>query len=302
MAPHIESKAKAIIQDIRRGHDNDHSPSAPARHPANLISGIRRAFYGWFPDLPDPRDQILSFREATVLSLPSAIDLRPLCPPVYDQGKIGSCTANALAGMVAFMRARERLPPLAPSRLFIYYNERVIENSVPSDAGAALRDGMKSVARQGACDEADWPYDDTPADASGNFPAGCRAVTCPSAALYTAALEDRAVAYKRVLQLAEQMKACLSDGYPFVAGFTVFSGFESEETASTGVADMPNLLLERPVGGHAVLVVGYDDATSRFLCRNSWGPQWGMEGYFTIPYAYFCNPALASDFWTIRLV
>jgi len=59
---------------------------------------------------------------------------------------------------------------------------------------------------------------------------------------------------------------------------------------------------EKVVGGHAVMAVGYDDAHQRFVVRNSWGPAWGMKGYFTLPYAYVTQASLASDFWTVRLV
>ncbi len=83
----------------------------------------------------------------------------PQCPPVYNQGQLGSCTANAIAGAIQFDRMKQKLAPdFTPSRLFIYYNERVIEHSVASDSGAQIRDGIKSVARQGDCPETEWPY------------------------------------------------------------------------------------------------------------------------------------------------
>jgi C1A family cysteine protease len=97
------------------------------------------------------------------------------------------------------------------------------------------------------------------------------------------------------------MRGCLAAGYPFVFGFTVYSSFEGQEVAKTGVVSMPTPD-EQVVGGHAVLAVGYDDASQAFIVRNSWGAGWGQEGYFTMPYAYLTTRALSSDFWTIRIV
>jgi C1A family cysteine protease len=97
------------------------------------------------------------------------------------------------------------------------------------------------------------------------------------------------------------MKGCLASGYPIVIGFTVYESFESASVAKTGAAPMP-ASGEKVMGGHCVLVVGYDDSTQRFMCMNSWSTKWGQKGFFTIPYAYLTDEDLAADFWTIRIV
>jgi C1A family cysteine protease len=222
--------------------------------------------------------------------LPSKVDLRPNCPPVYDQGQLGSCTGNAIAGAVQFDREKQKLKPdFVPSRLFIYYGERVIEGTVNSDAGAQIRDGIKVVAKQGVPPETDWPYDIT------------KFADKPPPKAFTDALKDLAVSYSRVAQNLGQMKGCLASGFPFVFGFTVYDSFESQQVAQTGVVPMP-ASGESVLGGHAVVAVGFDDGQQRFIVRNSWGTGWGMQGYFTIPYAYLTDTGLASDFWTIRLI
>ncbi len=97
------------------------------------------------------------------------------------------------------------------------------------------------------------------------------------------------------------MKGCLASGYPYVFGMTVYESFESQSVAQSGHAQMP-AAGEQVVGGHAVLAVGYDDSQQWFIVRNSWGNGWGMQGYFTLPYAYMTNQGLTSDYWTVRIV
>jgi C1A family cysteine protease len=225
-----------------------------------------------------------------VRQLPESVDLRPGCPPVYDQGQLGSCTANAIGGALEFAQIKEKKAnPFTPSRLFIYYNERVIEHTVDSDSGAQIRDGVKSVHKLGAPPETDWPYD------INQF------ATKPPEQAYTDATNYQAILYQRVTPTLGQLKGCLASGYPFVFGFTVYESFESQEMANTGHLGMPQSG-EKQLGGHAVLAVGYEDSSQTFIVRNSWGADWGIKGYFTMPYPYLLQGTLASDFWTIRSV
>lgn len=258
--------------------------------------------YGWRPQPPDHRDWSFSAPDSAVATLPPRVDLRDKCPPVYDQGRIGSCTANAIAAALQFCEIAQGLPSVQPSRLFIYWNERNVEGTVNRDAGAIIRDGIKVVNTVGCCAEKNWTYDDTPADPqTGIWAADAKPRQKPNCFAYRYAKDCDAVAYLAIAQVVDQMRACLAQGFPFVFGFKVYAGFESAEVAKTGVLNLPTTS-EPCLGGHAVLAVGYDDATQRFIVRNSWGPTWGDKGHFTIPYAYLASVALASDFWSIRRV
>jgi Cysteine protease len=262
----------------------------------------RTGGYGWIPDLPDARDHLYTVDHAAIGALPPAVDLTDQCPPVYDQGRIGSCTANAIAAAFEFDLIRQAMADFMPSRLFVYYNERAMEGHVGYDSGAAIRDGIKSVTKLGVCAESEWPYNDTPATSEGGpFPPGDPAAERPPASAYAAALQNRAVAYQRVQRDLDHQRACLAGGRPFVFGFTVYESFESQQVATTGEVPMPGSG-ETVLGGHAVLAVGYDDAQQRFVVRNSWGASWGKKGYCTMPYAYLTNHGLASDFWTLTTV
>lgn len=245
--------------------------------------------FGWNPDLPDIRDFKLKLM---VRKLPESIDLRSQCPPVYDQGSLGSCTANAIAGAYEFEHLKENFGAFVPSRLFIYYNERVMENSVSSDSGAMIRDGMKSIGNGdngvGVCNETTWPY------IIRKF------ARKPCSKCYSEALKDQALQYLSVQQSALQLKGCLADGFPIVFGFTVYSNFMN--IGLDGVMNMPSGVVE---GGHAIVCVGYGKIINNqkyYICRNSWGSVWGDSGYFYMPEDYMHNSDLCDDFWVIKKV
>ena len=247
-------------------------------------------YYGWVPDLPDHRDLIYSAPVTALQTLPPRANLTSQCPPVYDQGQLGSCTANAIGAAIEFEQMKQKLSDVfIPSRLFIYFNERSMEGTVESDSGAQIRDGIKSVAKQGVCPEKMWPY------IIANFR------TKPAKKFYVEALKHRVVLYQRLVPTLNQLRGCLASGYPFVFGFTVYESFESATVAKSGHLGMPGPQ-EKTMGGHAVMAVGFDDSKQWFIIRNSWGPKWGLKGYFTIPYSYITDSQLADDFWTIRLV
>jgi len=200
--------------------------------------------YGCVPDLPDQRDFLYAAPVENMAALPTNVDLRPEClKTVYDQGQLGSCAANAIAGTLEFDRIKPGLSDFIPSRLFVYYNERVMEGTVGTDSGAQIRDGINSVGSIGAPPESDRPYNIAES-----------AVKPPPKAYKDAPL-DKAVQYQRVTQVLAQMKGCLASGYPFVYGFTVYESFESQQVASTGIVPMPGSG-EKVLGGHAVLAVG----------------------------------------------
>jgi C1A family cysteine protease len=172
------------------------------------------------------------------------------------------------------------------SRLFVYYNERVMEGTVRQDAGASIRDGVKTLVKLGVCTEPLWPYNIA------------RFRSKPPVKCFKDGLTRKVTSYSRINTLAD-MRNCLAALFPFVFGFSVYDSFESDAVASTGIVNLPGKG-EKLLGGHAVLCVGYDDTTQRFLVRNSWGSGWGQGGYFTIPYAYLTDRNLSDDFWTIR--
>lgn len=244
--------------------------------------------YRLLKDSQDSRD--LMFKISPVGVLPSSVDLRPGMPPVYDQGELGSCSGNAVAAAFQFDQMKENIPSWNPSRLFIYYNERMIEGTINQDSGAELRDGIRAISTYGVCDESVWAYDVT------------KFTITPSAEAYEQAKQHMAIQYARVGQDLNSLKQTLAGGFPIVVGIILFEAFESDAVAATGMVPMPNPETDNCLGGHAVLVVGYDDAKECFIMRNSWGPNWGDKGYFYLPYNYLTNQNLGMDFWVVTQV
>ena len=249
--------------------------------------------YGWKPQRPDHRDlkygAVRPPSEA-IATLPPKVDLREKLPPCWNQGQIGSCTAHGISAALVFDEQLEQKSFMMPSRLFIYYNERAMENSINSDNGAQIRSGIKSVASTGFADEATWPYVEK------------RFKVKPPQSAYDSAVKHKALAYMALNNTKlNELKSCLAAGFPFVFGFTVYDAFERDDVALSGVLSMPEPD-ESPQGGHCVTCVGYDDAEQTFLVRNSWGTDWGQAGHFTMPYAYMTHADLASDFWTLRKI
>jgi C1A family cysteine protease len=232
---------------------------------------------------------MFSAPEAILTKMPTKVDLTSKMPPVYDQGHLGSCTANAIGAAFEFDQVKEGYKDFMPSRLFIYYNERAMEGTIDTDSGAMIRDGMKSVAKVGVCAEDTWAYDIS------------KFTEKPPTKAYTEAKKHQALIYKRVIPTLHQLQGGLAAGYPIVFGFSVYESFMSPDVAKTGEVPLPPRN-EQLIGGHAVVAIGYDDKIQRFIVRNSWGKGWGKKGYCTMPYGYLTDPQLARDFWAIYTV
>jgi C1A family cysteine protease len=239
--------------------------------------------WGWKKDLPDPRDPRYTAPKGVIV--PRHVDLRAGCSAVEDQSDLGSCTANALVGALEFLELKDGVKFGDFSRLMVYYNERVVEGTINEDGGAMIRTGVKVLHTQGVCYEPTWPYDIS------------KFAVKPPARAYAEAKEHCITSYEKIYD-TDQIFACLASGYPISFGFAVFECMKSEETARAGILTMPKPN-EEMLGGHAVLMVGYDMDKNVLIVKNSWGPTWGDYGYFYMPFGYV-EEGYCDDFWTIR--
>jgi len=241
--------------------------------------------YHWTRDPYDPRDHV--YQLASIPSLPASVDLRNYASPIDDQGNLGSCTGNAIAGAIDLID-KKNSKQLRVSRLFIYYQERLLEGTIYYDAGAYIRDGIKACYTYGAPLETLWPYNEN------------KFATRPTTAAYSDALTRKVTGYAKCSNFAA-VKNAVAAGNPVIIGFTVYDSFESNAVANTGMMPYPNTRTESQLGGHAVCIVGYNDNLNggHFICRNSWGTSWGDQGYFYMPYQVIQDTRMSSDFWTI---
>jgi C1A family cysteine protease len=252
-----------------------------------LDSNTNIGHMGWLPDLPDHRDLFLSSIEKPLKAteIPSTVDLSNGISRVYDQGSLGSCVANSCCSLYSYVDLTQGGNNVDPSRLFVYYQARKYQGWQGMDSGAFIRDGIKALAEFGAAPEVLWPYDIS------------KFTFEPPMVAYKKAEDYQATTYLRVDQNINSMKSCLAERFPFVIGATLYENFN--RVGRSGIVSMPE---GGVIGGHAFLVVGYDDATGRFKCLNSWNVVWGARGYFYIPYGYLTSQSLSADLWTIRKV
>jgi hypothetical protein len=290
-----------------------------------------RRTYGWKPDRPDPRDHRFVPKSDVLSTLPASVDPRSQDGPIFDQGQLGSCTANGWVGLFMFVVKKLLGLDFIGSRLALYYDCRDAEGNAGEDSGCEVRTGAKVLSEIGVCSESDCPY------------VVSKYRQKPSDKCYEAAKDHTVIEYMRVEQDIDHLKACLAEGFPIAFGFYVYSSFESSEVARTGIMPMPEDG-ESILGGHCVEAIGYIDAQKKahffrtrdrisygiaralksvgaairswtgltvfpvdvpgdvIICRNSWGTRWGDKGYFYMPYAFISNSDYASDFWTVRKV
>ena len=256
--------------------------------------------YNLLPDTIDNRDHLFS-RIALPTKAPTSIDLRSKCSPVTNQGTLGSCTSNAIAsGLMEYVQLKNGQVLIPLSRLYHYYKERVMLGTVNQDSGAMIRDGMKIAVANGVCPELDWLY------IISQF------MMPPPASADALAVNHRLTSYQRVTNSTD-IKRSLIEGYPVVMGMPIFTSFESDQVAKDGKVPMPKRG-EENLGGHAVLIAGYIDnppsilhsissyftgmVKGCFIVRNSWGVEWGDDGYFYLPYEFVSK--YVTDIWTGR--
>ncbi|MBD0381272.1 C1 family peptidase [Paenibacillus sedimenti] len=242
------------------------------------------------PDKQDNRDLLFAVRG---VATPYEVDLRPKdAAGIFDQGYLGSCTANAICAFVSYLDKNFTYPSRLHfnySVLFLYWKEREIEGTIDYDSGAYIRDGMKVAQKIGLA-------------AGGTYPTEVSEFrSTPTQEAYDTAKHHKITEYRRLnANTPAQLKESLANGFPVVMGIEIYSSFEGDEVALTGVVPMPDRQSETFLGGHAVLAMGYThiDGKEYIICRNSWGKGWGDKGYFYLPMDFVGR--MISDMWTGR--
>lgn len=264
--------------------DEDHTFTKPTTKKAIHRTLDKKFALQWKADKKDNRDYKY---QSTAKATPNIVDLRIHCSAIETQGDLGSCTGQAIAGAIELLNKRNG-KPTDVSRLFIYYYERILIGTVNYDSGAYIRDGIKVTNKYGASLERYWPYNVNKYRQE------------PILEAKNDALNRKVTLYERVLDCNGCIDA-LANGYPVIMGFNVYSSFMSANVARTGIMPYPNIKREKLLGGHAVLLVGYDKTKKMFIARNSWGNIWGDNGYFYMPFD-IVKPDMSGDYWIIKSV
>jgi C1A family cysteine protease len=227
--------------------------------------------------------------KAPPASLPDRVDLRTHCPPVENQLTTQSCVANAVVGALEFHQKKAGLPLTDLSRLFVYYNARILQNGEGRDQGTLIHHGMAAVLAYGACEERLWPF--RPSELTRRPPPQC----------YENAVKQEAVQYARTPR-GDAALSTLANGLPIVFG--MYASLDYYEAAAvSGLMPKPGQVMHtRPNSGHSMLIVGYDMTERTYLVRNSWGDQWADKGYCRIPFETMEAFSQADDFWTIGAI
>lgn len=260
---------------------------------------------GYVKDVPDSRDYIYEpmplkqvvkprFRQNPQprfrpVAPPVKSSLQSTLAPVLDQGNLGSCVSNAVSNTMKCIDIKNNRSNRVGlySRLFNYYNTRILENSVFNDDGCQIRNAVKVINKIGSTDEIIWPYTIS------------KFRDKPTQTAYSDAVTKKITKYRRVNQTRTDIKSCINSGYPVIIGFLCFSSMFTLNAFNTGNIPMPKRG-EQIYGGHCVIIVGYNDATQTYDFQNSWGTSWGNQGFGTIPYAFIENPNYATDFWMVE--
>lgn len=243
---------------------------------------------GWLKDSDDRRDHWAKVAPRA-FDLPNAVDLRPGMQPIWNQGSLGSCTAQAVCAVIMFTEIETLHVGRLPSRRYVYFNTRAIQGDTKNDTGASIRNTIKAWVNEGVCKEATCKY------SVSDF------AVKPSAEAYKEGRARKApnASYQRIDVNLDDIREQLAQNNPIAGGFPVYESFMSNGVRTTGIVPMPKRS-EKQVGGHAVVICGYDDAKRMFLIRNSWGTSWGQKGYCWMPYEFVMM--FFSDLWTITKV
>ena len=224
--------------------------------------------------------------------LPDKINLHDLIRlPILDQEDLGSCTANVSSNAILFYLKQHKKSEYQPSRLYIYYFSRLLENNINEDSGCNIRDVLKAISKYGACDELLYPYNTK--KFKKEPPKNC---------IIDAKNKIQSIQYLSVNQNLNSIKNCLYRGYPIVLGVEMYDSFINKETIDSGDITMPDIETENNLGVHCILLTGYDDNNKIFIFQNSWGDNCGKNGFFNIPYDYILSNELATDFWIISFI
>lgn len=206
-----------------------------------------------------------------------SVNLREYFTKVKDQGQIGACTVFAISSIYEYILKRYSGEETDLSESFVYYNVRHLDGKELEDTGSSYQDVIASIGTQGICTESLHPYTSLLSNA-------------PSDEAYLDGEKRRITKALNVNIKEDDIKSAIQEGYPVAISLKIYDSFNT----TTGFVKRPTKseIESADFGYHAMVIVGYSDDTKFFVVRNSWGKEFGDNGYCYIPYSYICDPEL----------
>lgn len=206
-------------------------------------------------------------------ALPKSADLKRYFPPIKNQGKQGACSSFSLTSVFEYFLNNETQIKDDMSEAYVYYNAREIQGDTSIDEGANLYNVIRGMADKGVCLEELCPYDPAVFDKR------------PSDDAYEDGKEHTVSTATDVPVTVEAVKSAINDGYPVVGCFRIFNSLQDN---TNGYIPLPTDEERRQEkeSFHAMVICGYNDRHGHFIVRNSWGTDFGDNGYCYLPYSY----------------
>jgi len=241
--------------------------------------------YGYISDVKDHNDYPAAMKfKVGRFAYPLTASLAQFRPPVEDQGEEGACTAFGTSGAIRTLIRRHKPDfDFVWSHQQLYYDARSLEGTIESDAGAQIRNVIKTLSNKGVAHEDLWPFSKS-------------MFFAPTQDVYEDAVQYKALSYHRVNVDVDDVKRAIASGYPVIVGLSVYASFEY--VGSDGLVPKP-VVGEKLLGGHCMRVDGYGEIPGYFTVVNSWGTSWGKEGICYIPESYLGDPKYGSDYWIV---
>jgi C1A family cysteine protease len=247
---------------------------------------IEKTICDWIPDYPEYSDKIYNTPIKNLL-VHAYVDLRMNCPGICDKKNINSSVAHAICYVYEYNIIKYDINNIfIPSKLFLYYNQRLIKKTQEYDSGASIRDGLRILDTIGICSEVDYPYNDN------------ELYTKPSEEIYEASFKNKGIEYFKIIPTIVNIKSLLQDKIPIIFGYSVYINFENQVIEDNTIKLPKNT--DKFIGGDCGVCVGFDDLKKLFIIMNCKGVEWGDKGYFYMPYSYVLNNNLCNNFWIIK--
>jgi C1A family cysteine protease len=230
-------------------------------------------------------EQLLEDDYSPKVQLPREVDLREFFPQVKNQGSLGACSAFSTVGVFEFI-SRSKGITLSYSESFVYFMARTYDGSTDKDDGSSIFNAIRALSDFGVCELQYW-------DPNGNY------LQPPDAEARENATNNKVLKALNVKHNLNDIKSAISEGFPVCFGLKVYDSF-GKPLKGFVTTPSEDAIQNENGGYHSMIICGYSDNLKVFIVRNSWGVDFGDNGYCYIPYSYIENKQLFNKAFIIK--